>query len=182
MDDAYWEKHAEVHESNYNAEFAKFIRDLAGQLHCNSVLEVGCNAANDLGLFNESSGVIGIDYNPKIVKLAKQRFPAFSLMAGTATSLPYQNSSIDMVFTHGFLNYTDDGMVGPVIDEMFRVAARYVVNCEMLGDDSPIGGQGRRGRNMYKKWLDYKVKIISNVEMHEDIDPETPRFLLVRKL
>jgi len=39
-----------------------------------------------------------------------------------------------------------------------------------------------RYRNMYKRWLDFKVKIISNVEMHEEIDPEKSRFNLVKKL
>ena len=34
---------------------------------------------------------------------------------------------------------------------------------------------------MYKRWLEYKVKIISNVEMHEEIDPEKTKFTLIKK-
>ena len=35
---------------------------------------------------------------------------------------------------------------------------------------------------MQKRWLDYKVKIVSNVDMHEEIDPDKSRFTLLRKL
>ena len=37
-------------------------------------------------------------------------------------------------------------------------------------------------RNVYKKWLDFQVKIISDVDMHEDIEPKKPRFTLVKKI
>jgi hypothetical protein len=35
---------------------------------------------------------------------------------------------------------------------------------------------------MLKKWSNFKVKIISDVDMHEDIEPEKIRFTLVKKL
>ena len=35
---------------------------------------------------------------------------------------------------------------------------------------------------MLKRWINYKVKIVSNVDMHEDIEPEKVRFTLLRKL
>jgi Fe-S-cluster formation regulator IscX/YfhJ len=37
-------------------------------------------------------------------------------------------------------------------------------------------------RNMLKRWSDFKVKIISHVDMHEEIDPKKSRFTLVRKI
>ena len=37
-------------------------------------------------------------------------------------------------------------------------------------------------RNMLKRWVNYKVKVISDVHMHEDIEPEKVRFTLLRKL
>lgn len=183
MDDKFWEDYAENAESHYNEEFAKFIRDLTLQLRCNNVLEVGCNTGNDLKLFPESVVVNGIDSNSKIIEKAKARFPKFNFKECSVTDLPFENSSIDMIFTHGFFNYLEDEKVKQGIDEIFRVCRRYVVNCEMLGEDNIIDEKtNRKGRNMYKKWLDYKVKIISNVEMHEEIEPEKPRFVLVRKV
>jgi Fe-S-cluster formation regulator IscX/YfhJ len=35
---------------------------------------------------------------------------------------------------------------------------------------------------MQKRWSGYKVKIVSNVDMHEEIDPDKSRFTLLRKL
>ena len=183
MDDKFWEEYADDAESHYNEEFAKFIRDLTLQLRCNNVLEVGCNAGNDLKLFPESIQVHGVDSNPKIIDKAQKRFPNFDFKTCSVTDLPFENSSIDMVFSHEFFNYLEDDKVNKGIDEIFRVCRRYVVNCELLGEDNIIDEKSnRKGRNMYKKWLDYKVKIISNVEMHEEIDSEKPRFVLIRKL
>ncbi len=183
MDDRFWEARAADPDKNYNEEFAKFIRDLALSLRCASVLEVGCNAGNDLRLFPGSVATHGIDSNPGITAIAKARLPSFEFKTGSVADLPYEDSSIDMIFTHGFFNYLGDDMVDAGLAEIFRVAGRYVANCEIRGDNDPIGGdENRRGRDMYEKWLNYKVKIVSNVEMHEEIDPEKPRFVLVKKL
>ena len=44
-------------------------------------------------------------------------------------------------------------------------------------------GEGKAWkRNVYKRWLNFQVKIISDVEMHEDIEPKKPRFTLVKKI
>ena len=42
--------------------------------------------------------------------------------------------------------------------------------------------ENQKSRNMQKRWLNYKVKFVSNVDMHEDIEPEKPRFTLLKKL
>lgn len=183
MNKEFWEKYAEEADSHYNEEFAKYIRDLTTSLRCTSVLEVGCNAGNDLKLFPEAVEVHGIDSNEKIIEMVKARLPSGNFKVGTVTELPYENSSIDMVFSHGFFNYLEDGLVAKGVDEMFRVAKKYVVTCEVFGNDNIIDeANSRKGRNMFQRLSEYKVKIISNVEMHEDIDPEQPKFVLVRKL
>jgi len=183
MNKEFWEKYAEEEESHNNEEFAKFIRDLTTSLRCTSVLEVGCNAGNDLKLFPETIEVHGIDSNEKIIEKTKARLPSGNFKVGTISELPYENSSIDMVFSHGFFNYLEDELVAKGMDEMFRVAKKYVVSCEVFGNDNIINEvTSRKGRNMFKRWSEYKVKIISNVNMHEEIEPEQPKFLLVRKL
>lgn len=183
MDDRFWEEYAENADSHYNEEFAKFIRDLVISLRCTSVLEIGCNTGNDLKLFPETIQVHGVDSNEKIINKAKDRFPSYNFKVGEVSNLPYDDASIDIIFTHGFFNYLEDDKVDKGIEEIFRVSSKYIVNCELLGEDNNIDEKtNRKGRNIYKKWLDYKVKIISNVEMHEEIEPEKPRFVLVRKV
>ena len=96
--------------------------------------------------------------------------------------MPFEDSSIDFVFTHKLLNYLDDGTLDKGISEMFRVAKRYIVNCELFGESEEKINDEMKFRNMLKRWLNYKVKIVSNVNMHEELDPEQVRFTLLRKL
>lgn len=183
MNREFWEEYAENADSHYNEEFAKFIKDLAISLRCTSVLEVGCNVGNDLKLFPEDFDVHGVDSNEKIIEKAKTRLPFVNFKVGKVTELPYEDSSVDMIFTHGFFNYLDDKEVNDGIKELFRVSKKYIVNCEIFGNDNIIDEKNqRKGRDMIQRWMEYKVKIISNVEMHEEIDPEKSRFALVRKL
>ena len=96
--------------------------------------------------------------------------------------MPFEDASVDFVFTHKLLNYLDDETVDKGVSEMFRVAKRYILNCELFGEaEEKIDGE-KRFRNMLKRWLNYKVRVVSNVNMHEDIEPEQVRFTLLRKL
>ena len=188
MDDAHWERMAAEADSNANAEFGRFISGLTVQLHCSSVLEVGCNAGNDLMQFPDSVSVHGLDSNPRIAEVARRRLPAGAdVRAGSVDAMPFADASIDMVFTHGFFNHLGDAQaVDAGVSEAFRVSAKYVTCCEVLGggEGAPIDGAPTPcwGRNMYKRWLGYKVKIISNVQMHEDIDAARPQFVLVKRV
>lgn len=174
-------------DSNANAEFGRFIRDLTVQLRCSSVLEIGCNAGNDLLQFPDTVAVHGLDSNPRIAEAARRRLPAGAdVRVGSVATMPFADASVDMVFTHGFFNHVEDGrMVDAGVAEALRVCARYVACCEVVGggEGEPIEGAPTPcwGRNMYKRWLDQRVKIISNVRMHEDIDAAQPQFVLVKK-
>lgn len=187
MDDAYWERMAAKAGANANAEFGRFISGLAVQLHCASVLEIGCNAGNDLLQFPSQVSVHGLDSNPRIAEAARRRLPAGAdVRVGSVLTMPFADASVDLVFTHGFFNHLEDGLVDAGVAEAFRVSARYVACCEVLGSGEGAAIEGAPtpcwGRNMYRRWLEHKVKIISNVQMHEDIDPAQPRFVLVRKV
>ena len=65
---------------------------------------------------------------------------------------------------------------------MYRVARKYIMNCEKFEETEKWIDENHKFCNMYKRWKDYKVKIVSNVDMHEDIDPDKSRFTLLRKL
>ena len=124
MDEQFWEEYANNADAHYNKEFAKFIKDLAISLRSNSILEVGCNAGNDLKLFPEQLEVHGVDSNENIIKKASERLPPINFKVGSVTLLPYDDSSIDMIFTHGFFNYLDDKDVNKAIKELFRVSKK----------------------------------------------------------
>lgn len=178
----FWDKYADGNESRYNEEFAKFTRDLAASLHCTSILEIGCGTGIDLRLFTDAFQIHGIDLNENALGTARKKMPVADFKKGSITSLPFDDSSIDFVFTHQLLNYLDDDTTEKGINEMHRVAKKYVMNCEKFGETEKRIDENHKFRNVQKRWLDFNVKIISNVDMHEEIEPEKARFTLLKKL
>jgi len=181
-DEGFWNKYADENESRGNEEFTKFLTNLVRSLHCTSVLEIGCGTGIDLRKFDDSFEIHGIDLNEHALELAKGNIPKAKFYKESITKLPFEDSSVDFVFTHKLLNYLDDETVDNGVSEMFRVAKRYILNCELFGETEEKIDDEMRFRNMLKRWLNYKVRVVSNVNMHEDIEPEQVRFTLLRKL
>jgi len=181
-DKEFWDKYANENESKFNEEFAKFVRDLAASLRCTTVLEIGCGTGIDLRLFPETVGVFGSDLNDIALNVAKKNSPKFDFNKSSITNLPFKDSSIDFVFTHQLLNYLDDDVLETGISEIHRVAGKYIMNCEKYDELENQINSNSKFRNMQKRWMNHKVKIISNVDMHEEIDPDKSRFTLLKKL
>ncbi len=183
-DTDFWNKYTDKNESNYHQEYAKFIRDLATSLKANSVLEVGCNSGNDLKEFSENFEVYGLDLNEHALDIARQKLPSFKFKKSSILNMPFEDSSIDFVFTHYLLNYIPEQEMEKAIKELFRVSRKYILTCELFDEnESPLEGDTKGWkRNVYKRWLNFQVKIISHVDMHEDFEPNKPRFTLVRKI
>ncbi len=178
----FWKKYADENESRYNEEFAKFTKDLATSLRCTSVLEIGCGTGIDLRSFPDTFQIHGIDLNEYALDIGKVKFPAANFKKGNITDLPFEDSSIDFVFTHGLLNYLDEDTLEKGISEMYRVAEKFIMNCEAFNKFEEKIDENKTSRNMGKRWMDYKVKIVSDVNMHEDIEPEKKRFVLLKKI
>ena len=181
-DEEFWNKYADENESRGNEEFTKFLTNLVRSLHCTSVLEIGCGTGIDLRKFDDSFEIHGIDLNEHALELAKGNISKAKFYKESITKLPFEDSSVDFVFTHKLLNYLDDETVDNGVSEMFRVAKRYVLNCELFGETEEKIDDEMKFRNMLKRWLNYKVRVVSNVNMHEDIEPEQVRFTLLKKL
>ena len=181
-DEEFWNKYADENESRGNEEFTKFLTNLVRSLHCTSVLEIGCGTGIDLRKFDDSFEIHGIDLNEHALEIAKGNIPKSKFYKESITKLPFEDSSVDFVFTHKLLNYLDDETVDNGVSEMFRVAKRYILNCELFGETEEKIDDEMRFRNMLKRWLNYKVRVVSNVNMHEDIEPEQVRFTLLKKL
>ncbi|AJZ76224.1 class I SAM-dependent methyltransferase [Candidatus Nitrosotenuis cloacae] len=180
----YWDQYAKDHLTQYNGEMSKFIRDLVVSLRVQSVLEIGCSAGNDLKLFPDEMNVNGIDTSDMAITLAKENLPKFSFKTGNITSIPFGSDSIDLVFTRNLFNYVDVQDIKKAIDELFRVSKKYIFNIELFSENEETinDNPDMHYRNMKKHWLDHRVKIISNVDMHEEIDPKKSRFTLLRKM
>ena len=183
-DTDFWNKYTDENESNYNQEYAKFVRDLATSLRADSVLEVGCNSGNDLREFPENFEVYGIDLNEHALDIARKKLPSFEFKNESISNIPFEDSSMDFVFTHYLLNYLPEQEMEKAIKELFRVSKKYILTCELFDEnESPIEGDTKAWKRIvYKRWLNFQVKIISDVDMHEDIEPKKPRFTLVKKI
>ncbi|HSB84415.1 MAG TPA: class I SAM-dependent methyltransferase [Nitrosarchaeum sp.] len=181
-DKAFWNKYANENESKFNEEFAKFVKDLAISLRCTSVLEIGCGTGIDLRLFPETIDVHGADLNDIALDIAKNNNHKGNFNKSSITDLPFKDLSIDFVFTHQLLNYLEDDLLEKGVSEMYRVAKRYIMNCEKYDESEKQIDDNSKFRNMQKRWINYKVKIISNVDMHEEIEPDKSRFTLLRKI
>ena len=107
MNQEYWGKYASEFSSHYNEEMAKFIRDLAVSLKAQSILEVGCSSGNDLKLFPNNLDVNGVDENKQAIKIAQENLAGLKFNVGSIVELPYEDSSMDLVFTRNVLNYVE---------------------------------------------------------------------------
>jgi len=181
-DEEFWNRYADENESRGNEEFTKFLTNLVRSLHCTNVLEIGCGTGIDLKKFDDSFEIHGVDLNEHALELARKNILKGKFYKESITKLPFEDSSVDFVFTHKLLNYLDDETVDKGVSEMFRVAKKYILNCELFGETEEKIDDEMKFRNMLKRWLNYKVRVVSNVNMHEEIEPEQVRFTLLRKI
>jgi ubiquinone/menaquinone biosynthesis C-methylase UbiE len=95
---------------------------------------------------------------------------------GDITEIPFENNSVDLVFTRNLFNHIDADQIKKAVDELFRVSKKYIFNIELFSENEQKIAENppTYGRDMKKRWMDYKVKIISNVDMHEESTSESP--------
>jgi SAM-dependent methyltransferase len=77
------------------------------------VLDVGCGIATDGARFARAGArYTGIDPSPAAVSLARKRFDleglAGKVIEGSATALPFEDASFDLVWSHGVIHHIPD--------------------------------------------------------------------------
>lgn len=180
-DRKFWDRYADENESRYDEEFAIFVRDLATSLGCSSVLEVGCGTGIDLRRFAKTTMVYGIDLNDKALAIARTKFKGGHFRKGDISALPFGDSSVDFVFTHGLLNYLDDVILERGVSEMYRVAKRYIMNCELFAKSEKRIDENAKFRNMRRWWHGYNVKI-SDINKGTNTEQGKAKLILLHKL
>jgi len=89
-----------------------------------TLLEVGCGLGFDLGRFASGGAfVTGIDISEKTIELARRNFKIHGIDGGLSPmngeNLQFSNCSLDVVYSHGVLSYTNDAK--QMINEVHRV-------------------------------------------------------------
>ena len=181
-DKGFWDAYA----GRTRRDTTKSLQGLSGilQARCDAQACLRSGAAREsiLRLFPDTFRVAGVDLNDTALAIAADKMPSATFEKGSIADLPFEDSSVDFVFTHQLLNYLDDDTLEKGVGEMYRVAGRYVMNCEKYGPTEEQIDDHHRYRNMSERWSGYNVRMVSNVDMHEDIDPDRSRFTLLRKL
>lgn len=91
-----------------------------------ALLDAGCGVggflryAGSLGVF---SRLCGIDVSAEAIELARRELPGAELHVGTLTTLPFQDSSFDVVALNDVLQHVDEEEVEASLHELRRVTA-----------------------------------------------------------
>jgi pseudaminic acid biosynthesis-associated methylase len=106
-----------------------------------SVLEVGCNLGRNLvALLRMVPEVHAVEPNLEVVERARGN-PALAgarIQAGTSFDLPYEDGSIDLVFTSGVLIHVAPEDLPKAVDEVVRVARHYVLCIEYFSHEPAV--------------------------------------------
>src|SRR3546814_8043239 len=103
-----------------------------------SVLEVGCNIGrNLLALRHFVPELHGIEPNPRACAIARglPELTGARIAEGDGFALPYGDASVDLVFTSGVLIHVAPDDLGRMVDEVVRVARRYVLCIEYFSHE-----------------------------------------------
>src|SRR5262249_27056461 len=74
-----------------------------------------------------AGGATGVDVNRKALAQLREFVPGVNGVWAAARDLPFEDESFDLVFTMGVLIHQPDESLPAVMDEMVRVARRYVL-------------------------------------------------------
>ena len=123
----------------YNAR-GPFWRMILEETGATSVCEVGCNVGGNLQWLCPplaGSNVAGIDVNRKALDILRDRVPGVRAFESPARSLPLPDRAVDLVFTMGVLIHQPEETLGAVMDQMVRVADKWVL-CGEYADDHTV--------------------------------------------
>ena len=110
----------------------------ANQPYPTSALEVGCNIGRNLAVLkNCIDRLHAVEPNAKVCQMLREN-PDFSGMVfheADGACLPYDDNSLDLVFTSGVLIHVAPGDLRKVVEEIHRVARHYIVCIEYFSHE-----------------------------------------------
>jgi pseudaminic acid biosynthesis-associated methylase len=125
------------------------LRRVLGGLDPASVLEVGCNAGWNLTYLARLgfTGLHGIEPQRYALDRARARLgDAAALQLGNAFALPFADAAHDLVFTSGVLIHIGPADLPRALDEIYRVARRWIAVVEYdHADEVEVSYRGHAG-------------------------------------
>lgn len=129
----------EMSQSGYETRKQFFFQVFSEQPTTHArVLDIGFGGGEYCAqLSARGFAVEGIDISTTAVKFAKTKFPDIQFHEASATDLPFNDESFDMILCLGIFEYMSEQEVEKSISEIFRVLSKNgVVYSMMLSRDS----------------------------------------------
>ena len=111
-----------LQQAAWTRNLRAYLFNKAGLKDARRVLEVGCGTGAILRELETPAALHGVDLDPAALTQALVNAPAASLTRGNGLSLPYSDSTFDIVYCHYFLLWVNDPL--RAVLEMKRVTKR----------------------------------------------------------
>lgn len=125
-----WSEHYWNPEHPHRSMLANLLRTFS----FHSVLEIGCASGANLAVIQQTfprCEIGGVDPNPDAIAEAKRRLPHGVFEVGSTEDLFFSTGSVDMLVFDACLIYVSPLKIGRALREMYRVARKGVVLCEL---------------------------------------------------
>lgn len=128
LGDEYLRKHPRP-----DARREPFWRGIVRDTTPKSVLEVGCGSGGNLAYLDGVPHRFGVDvHEPSLQQAVLNTGGKARLFRASATELPFPDRSMDLVVTAGCLIHIAEDALFPVLKELGRVSAKYVLLVEYV--------------------------------------------------
>lgn len=120
---SYYEAHAdEYFRATYSTHLPQLWEKLSTRLRSGDrILDLGCGSGRDLRYFAQCGfHVIGIDYSPRLVELARA-YSEQPVVLGDFSSLLFEDNIFDAVWSIGSLLHVPRSSMSSVLSEVHRV-------------------------------------------------------------
>lgn len=138
-----WEKGAQFHQFAWQSPFRQFLsQKILATYHLSrkekTILEIGCGT----GLFTtylsqKRKKVTGVDFSPKMLKVAKEKNPKTTFVLTSAEKLPFKKNSFDVVVANMTLHHLKaQGLLTASLKQIHRVLKLKGIFCVFEHQDS----------------------------------------------
>jgi len=118
----------------------KQIEDFLSDLKLNSILEIGCNVANQLLLLqkrlSKECDYYGIEISQYAIEKSKYivKQKGIKIIQASALDIPFKDAYFDLVFTSGVLIHISPNSINGALDEIYRCSRKYIWGLEYYSD------------------------------------------------
>ncbi|MBN2881025.1 methyltransferase domain-containing protein [Candidatus Woesearchaeota archaeon] len=139
--DEYTERNSADWDEFYKSQWGVTRTDLNKEFLSNldkniSILEVGCNRANQLKILEQAgfTNLWGLEINKKALSIAREN-KNLNLVEASGFNIPFKDNFFDLAFTSGVLIHIAPDDLNKMLDEIYRVSKKYIWGFEYFAEN-----------------------------------------------